>query len=88
VVPQRPCDGAVATPPAGWSLEGAAPCAWLASDLSRSGVVGDARGSDPALGRALAERLVRAWRDRFERLLASDWPPGCAIRTPAPPEIR
>ncbi|TVS02959.1 MAG: creatininase family protein [Cyanobium sp. PLM2.Bin73] len=87
VGPQRPCDGQAATPPAGWSLEGSAPCAWLTSDLSGTGVVGDARGSDPALGQALAERLVQAWRRRFESLLASSWPPGCAIRTPEPPEI-
>jgi creatinine amidohydrolase len=86
VGPQRPCDGQPAAVPSGWSLEGAAPCAWLMADLSRSGVVGDARGSDASLGRALAERLVQGWRQRFDTLLASDWPPGCAIRTPAPPE--
>ncbi|MEX1317476.1 MAG: creatininase family protein [Synechococcaceae cyanobacterium] len=86
VGPDRPCDGLPPPAPAGWSLEGAAPSAWLMADLSRSGVVGDARGSDARLGRALAERLVQGWRQRFTSLLASDWPPGCAIPTPPAPE--
>ena len=33
----------VSQPPHGWSLEGAAPCAWLTSDLSETGVIGDSR---------------------------------------------
>ncbi len=87
VGPQRPCDGQpVPPPPAGWSLEGAAPSAWLMGDLSSSGVVGDARGADAGLGRALAERLLQGWRQRFENLLASDWPPGTALSTPPGPE--
>jgi creatinine amidohydrolase len=76
VGPQRPCDGAPAAAPAGWSLEGAAPSAWLMADLSSSGVVGDARGANADLGRALSDRLVQGWRRRFESLLASAWPPG------------
>jgi creatinine amidohydrolase len=87
VGPQRPCDGQLSPqPPKGWSLEGAAPSAWLMSDLSSSGVVGDARGADAALGRALAELLVQGWRQRFESLLASDWPTGVGISQPSAPE--
>ncbi|MEO1003872.1 MAG: creatininase family protein [Cyanobacteria bacterium J06638_7] len=83
VGPQRPCDGEPTPPaPPGWSLEGAAPSAWLTRDLSRSGVVGDARGATAALGRGLEECLVRGWRTRFDSLLASDWPPGGATATP------
>jgi creatinine amidohydrolase len=90
VGPQRPCDGQPAQPPpAGWSLEGAAPSAWLMADLSRSGVVGDARGADAELGHALSDRLMQGWRQRFESLLASAWPPGHGgISAPPPPESR
>lgn len=76
VGPERPSDGQQAPPPpAGWSLEGAAPCAWLTSDLSDSGVVGNAAGANASLGEALFERLVAGWCDRLAALLASDWPP-------------
>ena len=75
VGPERPVDGIDNGPiPEGWSLEGAAPCAWLTGDLSRSGVVGDARGATPELGSALLAALVEGWRRRFLSLLASDWP--------------
>ncbi len=91
VGPQRPHDGRLCSPvPAGWSLEGAAPTAWLMADLSTSGVVGDARGADPGLGAGLCDALVRGWRLRFESLLASDWPPGrvppSSPASPAPAE--
>jgi creatinine amidohydrolase len=76
VGPERPMDGLLATPPpAGWSLEGAVPCAWLSGDLSRSGVVGDARGASAELGGQLQQRLVQGWRQLFADLLHSDWPP-------------
>ena len=48
---QRPVDGdhrqpsSLATPPPGWSLEGAAPTAWLTTDFSISGVIGDSRAA-------------------------------------------
>ena len=76
----RPVDGlappgSVQDPPEGWSLEGAAPCAWLADDLSATGVIGDAREASADLGRRLEERLIRHWQERFQALLASDWPP-------------
>lgn len=76
VGPERPCDGLLnPPPPAGWSLEGPVPCAWLSSDLTLSGVVGSAAGSSAGLGAALFERLVQGWCQRFEALLGSDWPP-------------
>ena len=81
VGPKRPVDGehgdpsAAATPPDGWSLEGAAPCAWLTSDLSVSGVVGDSRAANAELGQQLEHRVVEHWHGLFRSLLASDWPP-------------
>ena len=73
---QRPNDGQLEpAPPAGWSLEGAAPTAWLTRDLSTSGVIGDSRSSSAELGALLWERLIEAWRQRLESLLRSDWPP-------------
>jgi creatinine amidohydrolase len=76
VGPERPSDGQLAVPPpAGWSLEGEVPCAWLTDDLSCTGVVGSAAGATAELGGILFERLVQGWCERFEALLASDWPP-------------
>ena len=78
---QRPLDGdhlsdtAAATPPEGWSLEGSAPLAWFAADLSRSGVVGDSRGADVMLGSQLETALVAHWRRLFSSLMRSSWPP-------------
>ncbi|MFM7675723.1 MAG: creatininase family protein [Synechococcus sp.] len=77
VGPLPPADGRLAAPPPpGWSLEGAVPSAWLTRDLSRSGVIGDPQGASAALGEALFGKLVEGWQQRFEALLASDWPPG------------
>jgi creatinine amidohydrolase len=76
VGPDRPVDGQLAAAaPAGWSLEGAVPDAWLTADLSRSGVIGDARGASAELGQALLERLVNGWHQLLQGLLNSDWPP-------------
>ena len=80
VGPDRPVDGLqrsgqLSQPPQGWSLEGAAPCAWLTSDLSETGVIGDCRGSSDALGEALENRLVEHWQALLDALLRSDWPP-------------
>ena len=71
----RPEPGSVQDPPEGWSLEGAAPCAWLTDDLSATGVIGDARQASDDLGRRLEERLILHWQQRFQTLLASQWPP-------------
>ena len=80
VGPARPVDGrhgpgTACVPPAGWSLEGAAPCAWLTGDLSASGVIGDTRDATPSLGATLEQRLVDHWIAMLQTLLASDWPP-------------
>ena len=61
--------------PKGWSLEGAAPCAWLTEDLSRTGVIGDSRSSNPELGRDIQEALISHWSQLFNALMKSDWPP-------------
>ena len=65
----------LAPPPAGWSLEGDAPCSWRTHELSSSGIVGDPSGANAQLGAQLFERLVEGWRRRLEALLLSDWPP-------------
>jgi creatinine amidohydrolase len=76
VGPDRPVDGLLAAaPPPGWSLEGAVPEAWLTGDLSRCGVIGDARAASAELGEALFEQLVQGWQQLLGELLASDWPP-------------
>ena len=81
VGPERPVDGLLAEPPpAGWSLEGAVPEAWLTADLSSCGVVGDSRGANQALGAAPEQRLVQGWCALFQALLESSWPPGPANR--------
>ena len=81
VGPDRPMDGLLSTPPPpGWSLEGAVPCAWLTSDLSASGVVGDARGASAELGAQLQQRLVQGWSRLLLELLQSDWPPRQAFK--------
>lgn len=63
------------TPPAGWSLEGNAPYAWLMEDLSKSGVIGDTRGSSVELGKDLEKALVEHWLNLFTSLMESQWPP-------------
>lgn len=80
VGPERPHDGihqgsVPATPPEGWSLERAAPTAWITSDLSSSGVIGDSREASASCGAALHARLVDHWVQLFNNLMASDWPP-------------
>ena len=70
-----PTPGSDQQPPEGWSLEGAAPCAWLTDDLSATGVIGDARQASADLGRCLEDRLINHWQKRFQALLTSDWPP-------------
>ncbi len=79
---ERPFDGGLnissdennISVPDGWSLEGAAPCAWLTHDLSDSGVIGDSRGSNLDLGKALRKALVDHWTALFINLMASQWP--------------
>ena len=61
--------------PKGWSLEGAAPCAWLTQDLSKSGVIGDSSASNYELGGNIKEVLVAHWVKLFLSLMESNWPP-------------
>jgi creatinine amidohydrolase len=76
---ERPVDGLLQEPPpSGWSLEGAVPEAWLTTDLSSTGVVGDSRGASAELGAALEERLVSGWQALLTALLQSSWPPRAA----------
>jgi creatinine amidohydrolase len=73
--PLPPADGPdTAKIPAGWSLEGRAPSAWLTREVSASGVIGDPAGASATLGEALFERLVEGWHGRLDALLRSDWP--------------
>ncbi len=62
------------SPPKGWSLEGAAPFAWLTKELSHSGVIGDSRNADKALGDKIKKDLVDHWVKLFTNLMSSDWP--------------
>ena len=83
---ERPADGdhssaaSASTPPEGWSLEGDSPMAWFTADLSVSGVVGDSRCADLALGLQLQRQLIGHWKALFTSLLASSWPPPAAPR--------
>ena len=63
------------SPPLGWSLEGAAPCAWLTNELSKSGVIGDSRGASIELGDQLRKALVEHWHELLLNLIHSEWPP-------------
>ena len=60
--------------PKGWSLEGAAPYAWLTKDLSETGVVGDSREASYELGVKIKEALVEHWYELFVNLMESKWP--------------
>ena len=60
--------------PDGWSLEGNAPIAWLTEDLSKSGVIGDSKGSNKELGDKLKSLLINHWYKLIMNLMNSDWP--------------
>ena len=78
---ERPVDGEhlskdlLATPPEGWSLEGASPCAWLTKDLSDSGVIGDSRSASQPLGKDIEIALIDHWVRLLTNLMESNWPP-------------
>ena len=71
---ERPCDGIESQIPEGWSLEGNAPMAWLTEDLSKSGVIGDSKGSNVELGKSLKRVLINHWYKLIMNLMKSDWP--------------
>ena len=71
---ERPCEGGEMQIPEGWSLEGNAPTAWFTEDLSKSGVIGDSKGSNKELGNSLKSLLVNHWFKLIMNLMKSDWP--------------
>ena len=71
---ERPCEGIQSQIPEGWSLEGNAPIAWFTEDISKSGVIGDSKGSTIELGKSLKSLLVNHWYKLILNLMKSDWP--------------
>jgi len=71
---ERPFEGIEKQIPEGWSLEGNAPTAWFTNDFSKSGVVGDSRGSNKKLGINLKTLLINHWYKMIMNLMQSDWP--------------
>ena len=71
---ERPYEDIEKQIPEGWSLEGNAPTAWLTEDLSKSGVIGDSRGSNESLGKDLKELLINHWFKLIMNMMKSDWP--------------
>ena len=71
---ERPSEGIQSQIPEGWSLEGNAPIAWFTEDISKSGVIGDSKGSTIELGKSLKSLLVDHWYKLILNLMNSDWP--------------
>ena len=71
---ERPYEDFSEEIPQGWSLEGNAPIAWFTKDLSKSGVIGDSRGSNQELGINLKKLLINHWSKLILNLMDSDWP--------------
>ncbi len=71
---ERPCEGVKTQIPEGWSLEGNAPTAWFTEDLSKSGVIGNSKGSNKELGNSLKNLLINHWFKLIMNLMKSDWP--------------
>ena len=71
---ERPCEEVESQIPEGWSLEGNAPTAWLTKDLSKSGVIGNSKGSNIELGNSLKSLLINHWYKLILNLMKSDWP--------------
>ena len=72
---ERPCEEVNDEQiPDGWSIEGNAPTSWLTEDLSKSGVIGDSKGSSKELGKSLKNLLVKHWYKLIINLMNSDWP--------------
>ncbi len=60
--------------PEGLPPNGPAPWAWMTSDLSNNGVIGDPRLASPALGAQLVERAVAGLGALLDRMAAAEWP--------------
>ena len=71
---ERPCEVIKGQIPEGWSLEGNAPTAWLTGDLSKSGVIGNSKGSNAEMGISLKNLLINHWFELIMNLMKSDWP--------------
>jgi creatinine amidohydrolase len=64
--------------PEGLPPSGRARWAWMTTDLSPSGVIGDPTLATAALGAHLVARAVEGLSKLVERIAATDWPPGKA----------
>jgi len=62
--------------PEGLPPSGPARWAWMTTDLSPGGVIGDPRLATPALGARLVARAVEGLSTLIERIAAASWPPG------------
>jgi creatinine amidohydrolase len=60
--------------PDGLPPDGPAPWAWMTTDLSPSGVIGDPQLATAALGAKLMERAIAGLDDLLDRLAAAEWP--------------
>ena len=61
--------------PEGLPPNGSAPWAWMTTDLSANGVIGDPRFASAELGARLVERAVAGLGTLLDRLAAAPWPP-------------
>jgi creatinine amidohydrolase len=65
--------------PVGLPPYGPAPWAWMTSDLSSHGVIGDPRCASAELGARLLERAIAGLGELLDRMAAAPWPlPGKA----------
>jgi creatinine amidohydrolase len=60
--------------PEGLPPSGPSPWAWMTSDLSANGVIGDPLLASAALGARLVERAVAGLASLLDRLAAAPWP--------------
>lgn len=77
--------------PEGLPPSGPARWAWMTTDLSPNGVIGDPRLASAALGARLVARAVEGLGALIERVAAAAWPPGgpeAKIRPPRAARLR
>jgi creatinine amidohydrolase len=74
VVMERAAAGAFRHPE-GLPPSGPAPWAWMATDLSRNGVIGDPRFASAELGARLIDRAVAGLATLLQRMAEAPWPP-------------
>jgi creatinine amidohydrolase len=61
--------------PSGLAPDGPAPWAWMTTDLSPNGIIGDPRTASTELGALLLERSVAGLARLLEHMAAAPWPP-------------